>query len=117
MEKSWISDNKNKVIDIFVDDELPVFSLKGTGVFYDYIKGAKNGGNGGENNGNPQITLLSKMTCDDGTYEKYDYNSSGNKTMRYYSCTANGTGCNSQKFDYNGSNQMTAKYNNCRFLP
>lgn len=37
VEKSWISDNKNSVIDITVDDELPVFSLKGTGVYYDFI--------------------------------------------------------------------------------
>ena len=37
IEKSWISDNKNNVIDIHIDDDLPVFSLKGSGVFYDYI--------------------------------------------------------------------------------
>ena len=37
VEKSWISDNKNNVIDIHIDDDLPVFSLKGSGVFYDYI--------------------------------------------------------------------------------
>lgn len=36
-EKKWISDNNNKVIDLFVNNELPIFSFAGTGVYYDFI--------------------------------------------------------------------------------
>ena len=38
MEKSWINDNKNNVIDVRIDDDLPVFSHKGSGVFYNYLE-------------------------------------------------------------------------------
>lgn len=36
-EKSWINDNLDKIIDISVQSNLPVFSNNGEGVFYDYL--------------------------------------------------------------------------------
>ena len=36
-EKTWINDNKEKTIDIYVEPDLPVFSENGNGVFYDYL--------------------------------------------------------------------------------
>ena len=40
-EKKWINDNSNTVIDIYVEQNLPVFSANGNGVFYDYISALK----------------------------------------------------------------------------
>ena len=36
-EKKWLSENANNVIDIYVENSLPVFSSGGIGVFYDYL--------------------------------------------------------------------------------
>ena len=36
-QKKWISENANNVIDVYVDNTLPVFSNNGNGVFYDYL--------------------------------------------------------------------------------
>ena len=36
-QKKWISENANNVVDIYVDNALPVFSNSGNGVFYDYL--------------------------------------------------------------------------------
>lgn len=36
-EKKWLSENANNVVDIYVENNLPVFSLGGIGVFYDYL--------------------------------------------------------------------------------
>ena len=36
-QKKWISENASNVIDIYVDNTLPVFSNSGNGVFYDYL--------------------------------------------------------------------------------
>lgn len=36
-EKRWINTNSKNVIDIYVESNLPVFSDKGVGVFYDYL--------------------------------------------------------------------------------
>ncbi|MEG2457333.1 MAG: GGDEF domain-containing protein [Bacilli bacterium] len=38
IEKKWINDNINNVIDISVPANLPVFASSGTGVFYDFLK-------------------------------------------------------------------------------
>lgn len=40
-EKSWINNNSNKSIDIYVDPTLPVFASGGKGVYYDYLKALK----------------------------------------------------------------------------
>ncbi len=40
-EKRWINDNIDKTYDIYVESSLPVFSLDGTGVFYDFINALK----------------------------------------------------------------------------
>ena len=40
-EKSWINDNLNKSIDIYVDPSLPVFASSGKGVYYDYLNALK----------------------------------------------------------------------------
>ena len=36
-EKKWLSENANNVVDIYVENNLPVFSSGGIGVFYDYL--------------------------------------------------------------------------------
>lgn len=36
-EKQWINSNNNKVIDISVKSDLPMFSADGNGVFYEYL--------------------------------------------------------------------------------
>ena len=36
-EKDWINQNTNGKLDIYVEQDLPVFSKSGTGVYYDYI--------------------------------------------------------------------------------
>lgn len=36
-QKKWISENANNVVDVYVDNTLPVFSNSGNGVFYDYL--------------------------------------------------------------------------------
>lgn len=36
-QKKWISENANNVIDVYVDNTLPVFSNNGNGVFFDYL--------------------------------------------------------------------------------
>ncbi len=36
-EKKWISENSNNVVDIYIENNLPVFSSNGMGVFYDYL--------------------------------------------------------------------------------
>lgn len=38
LEKKWIDNNENNIIDIYVEDDLPIFSLSGSGVFYDFVK-------------------------------------------------------------------------------
>ena len=40
-EKRWINDNLDKTFDIYVEPSLPVFSLDGNGVFYDFINALK----------------------------------------------------------------------------
>ncbi len=40
-EKSWINDNINKSIDIYVNPNLPVFASGGKGVYYDYLSALK----------------------------------------------------------------------------
>ncbi len=40
-EKSWINDNLNKSIDVYVDPSLPVFANGGKGVYYDYLNALK----------------------------------------------------------------------------
>lgn len=37
-EKKWISENDNKVIDLFVNNELPIFAYSGEGVYYEFIE-------------------------------------------------------------------------------
>lgn len=41
-EKNWITENINTSIDIYVEPGLPIFSLNGEGVFFDYINALKN---------------------------------------------------------------------------
>lgn len=36
-EKKWLSENANNVVDIYVENNLPIFSSSGIGVFYDYL--------------------------------------------------------------------------------
>lgn len=36
-EKKWLSENANNVVDIYVENSLPIFSSGGIGVFYDYL--------------------------------------------------------------------------------
>ena len=36
-EKKWIADNSNKILDIYVNNELPIFSYSSEGVFYDFV--------------------------------------------------------------------------------
>lgn len=38
LEKKWISNNKNNTITVKVDNNLPMFSYAGEGIYYDYIK-------------------------------------------------------------------------------
>ena len=40
-EKKWINDNKDKALDVYVENNLPVFSNNGDGVYYEYIKALK----------------------------------------------------------------------------
>ena len=40
-EKKWITENSNDAIDIYIEQNLPVFSSNGKGVFYDYINALK----------------------------------------------------------------------------
>lgn len=37
IEKKWISENSNKIIDVYVNSELPVFAYAGDGVYYEFI--------------------------------------------------------------------------------
>lgn len=37
IEKQWIENNKNKVIDFGVMNHTPIFSSDGSGVFFDYL--------------------------------------------------------------------------------
>lgn len=37
LEKKWISDNKNDAVTIKMDNNIPMFSYSGEGIFYDYI--------------------------------------------------------------------------------
>lgn len=37
VEKRWIENNKNKVIDISAPDEIPVISNNGSGIFFDFL--------------------------------------------------------------------------------
>ena len=38
MEKKWMNNNKNQVIDISINNNIPVFSKNGEGIIYDYLK-------------------------------------------------------------------------------
>ncbi len=40
-EKKWINDNKDKALDVYVENNLPVFSNNGEGVYYEYLKALK----------------------------------------------------------------------------
>lgn len=40
-EKKWLNDNKNKLQDINVFDNIPVFSTEGKGVVFDFLNGLK----------------------------------------------------------------------------
>ena len=40
-EKKWINENSNDAIDIYIEQNLPVFSSGGAGVYYDYINALK----------------------------------------------------------------------------
>ena len=40
-EKSWITENINTSIDLYVETGLPIFSLNGEGVYFDYINALK----------------------------------------------------------------------------
>ena len=66
-EKKWINDNKDKALDVYVENNLPVFSNNGDGVYYEYIKALK------ENTGlsiettstdNTEVKLNNKTTPD-----------------------------------------------------
>ena len=37
LEKKWISDNINKVIDIDVYNDIPVFGYNGEGIIFDFL--------------------------------------------------------------------------------
>ncbi|MEG0826420.1 MAG: hypothetical protein RR404_03005, partial [Bacilli bacterium] len=37
IDKKWIEDNKNKVFDIAVTNNIPIFNYKGDGVFFEFI--------------------------------------------------------------------------------
>lgn len=37
IDKKWIESNKNKVFDISIVNNIPIFNYKGTGVFFDFI--------------------------------------------------------------------------------
>ena len=41
IEKKWINENVDKTIDVYIEQNLPVFSYNGTGVYYDYINSLK----------------------------------------------------------------------------
>ena len=36
LEKQWIENNKNKVIDMGIVNEIPVFNYNGEGLFFDF---------------------------------------------------------------------------------
>lgn len=38
LEKKWMDNNSNSVIDVYVQKDLPIFSINGSGVYYDLIK-------------------------------------------------------------------------------
>ncbi len=40
-EKNWITDNRDNKYDIYIQTDLPIFSLNGNGVFFDYINAFK----------------------------------------------------------------------------
>ena len=40
-EKKWISNNKDKTIEVYVEKNLPVFTEGGSGVYYDYLNALK----------------------------------------------------------------------------
>lgn len=37
LEKQWIEDNKNNMIDLAIPNDIPVFSYEGSGVIYDFL--------------------------------------------------------------------------------
>lgn len=37
LEKQWIEDNKNNMIDLSIPNDVPVFSYEGTGLIYDFL--------------------------------------------------------------------------------
>ena len=37
LEKKWINDNKNNVIDVSVYNDVPVFGESGSGIIFDYL--------------------------------------------------------------------------------
>ena len=37
LEKQWIEDNKNSMIDLSIPNNIPLFSYEGTGIIYDFL--------------------------------------------------------------------------------
>ena len=37
LEKKWITDNTNKVVDINIYNDIPVYSYNGSGIIFDYL--------------------------------------------------------------------------------
>lgn len=37
LEKQWIEDNKNNMIDLSIPNDIPIFSYEGTGLIYDFL--------------------------------------------------------------------------------
>ena len=37
LEKKWVNDNKNKIVDVSVFNDVPVYGLNGSGVIFDIL--------------------------------------------------------------------------------
>ena len=66
-EKKWINDNTSTAIDVYVEPSLPVFSINGSGVYYDYINALKDNTNLNLNvitDDNADVRLVNKNSPD-----------------------------------------------------
>lgn len=67
-EKKWINENISNTIDVYVEQSLPIFSLNGSGVYFDYINALKEDSGltiNVINTDTSDIKLLNKNTLDD----------------------------------------------------
>lgn len=59
LEKQWIEDNKNNRIDLEIENDIPIFSLDGEGLIYDFVESL-------EKNTELEFNIISNSEKEDG---------------------------------------------------